>query len=220
MGSSIGGQFKPIFDDNTDLPADLQAAVDYAERVGGLLTGPRAERVVLTSGQVAEGWLFSETDTGRIYLRRLGAWILMWGSLSAMMRRSSTSVTVLGSSWNQNLSVSTYWDEDWRDSGIDAYNNGWKVPVGGEWEIDWGFAFNTSGTVGITVNKATVAGFTDFVGFGSGLEVQAAALGQGRRRLRLAANDVIRLFGASVGASATWFTTPSLSWFGIRYVGA
>lgn len=58
----------------TQTVADMQAIADRAETIGGLLKGTAADRGNLTPGQAKEGWLFSETDTGRVYQLRSGNW--------------------------------------------------------------------------------------------------------------------------------------------------
>lgn len=48
---------------------DLQAIADLAMRVGGVLKVTSGERTSLAASQTRVGWLISETDTGRLYLR-------------------------------------------------------------------------------------------------------------------------------------------------------
>lgn len=68
MGFSTDATGKPTYDDNVDLPADIQGAVNYAESIGGLLKLTSGERTSLTSGQTKPGWIISETNTGYLYL--------------------------------------------------------------------------------------------------------------------------------------------------------
>lgn len=68
MGNTLNALGKPVFTPTpTQTTADMQAAADWAEKVGGLLKVTSAQRALLTSGQTAVGWLIVETDTGRIY---------------------------------------------------------------------------------------------------------------------------------------------------------
>lgn len=69
MGNTPDDTGKPLYDDNSEPQADLQAAVEYAEKVGGLLKVTAAERGSLTGSQTKVGWLIVETDTNRVYLR-------------------------------------------------------------------------------------------------------------------------------------------------------
>lgn len=69
----------PTFDDNVNLPGDIAAAVTYADKIGGLLKGTRDERLALTASQVSPGWLFTETDTGSLYLRLSSGWRPLFG---------------------------------------------------------------------------------------------------------------------------------------------
>lgn len=68
MGNTLNAIGKPVF---TRVPLqtvkDLQDAVDWAEKIGGLLKITSSQRALLTSGQTSLGWLIIETDTGRIY---------------------------------------------------------------------------------------------------------------------------------------------------------
>jgi hypothetical protein len=74
MGYSTDATGYPTFDDNVDLPADLQAGPAYARATGGLLKGTSTERTNLTASQVSVGWLFAESDTGALYVRRPEGW--------------------------------------------------------------------------------------------------------------------------------------------------
>ena len=219
MGNTKNPDGRRVFNDEYTFPQDLQDLADDAFAANNVRKGTAADRGNLTAAQMWDGLLFSETDTGRVYLRRAGAWVLVIGSLSARMKRSGTAASITADSWNQNLSLTQLWDQDWRDPGITAYNNGWTIPVAGEWEIDWGLAASANITVGFTVNKTTVAGYADFNGADSGFMNQGVAILNASKRIRLAANDVVRLFGAA-GSLASWHTTTALSWFGIRFIGA
>lgn len=144
-----------------------------------------------------------------------------WCGLSARMKRSNTAKSINSQSINQDLSASNLWVEDWREAGIAAYNNGWTIPFPGEWEIDFGGQFSGAADLFISVNKSALATFGDISGYAQGVAGSAAvALPQGFKRLRLAANDVVRIFGASVPPSVNWDNSyPNQSWFGIRFIG-
>lgn len=59
----------------TQTVADFQAGYDRIEEIGGLLKGTRDERLALTSGESQPGWIFAETDTGKVYVRLVsGGW--------------------------------------------------------------------------------------------------------------------------------------------------
>lgn len=58
-----------IGDDASNVAADLQKIADLAMKMAGGLKLTEAEREQLTASQSRVGWLFSETDTGRVYLR-------------------------------------------------------------------------------------------------------------------------------------------------------
>lgn len=69
MGHSLDAAGKPLFSSTpTQTVTDLQAAVDYAETVGGLLKLTSTERNALTSDETQPGWLIAEKNTGYLYL--------------------------------------------------------------------------------------------------------------------------------------------------------
>ncbi|MFF3029154.1 hypothetical protein [Microbacterium sp. NPDC057944] len=144
-----------------------------------------------------------------------------WYGLSARMKRSATAKSITNASISQDLSTNNLWTEDWREAGIAAYSNGWTIPYAGEWEIDFGGQFSGAADLFISVNKPALGSFGDVSGYAQGVAGSAAvALPQGFKRLRCAAGDVIRIFGASVAASVNWDNSfPNQSWFGIRFIG-
>lgn len=73
MGFSTDATGYPTFDDNVDLPADLQGGAAYAKRVGGVWKGTSSERTSLTAGETEVGWLLVETDTESVYVRTAAA---------------------------------------------------------------------------------------------------------------------------------------------------
>lgn len=75
MGFSADAHGKPQFTDTpTQTIADMQAAADYADRVGGLLKGTAAARGAMTAGQLVVGWIFIETDTRAMYVWTPSGW--------------------------------------------------------------------------------------------------------------------------------------------------
>lgn len=70
MGHSLDARGKPTFTPTpTQTVADLQAGADFTEEIGGLIKVTSSERGSLTSADTSVGWLISETDTGRLYMR-------------------------------------------------------------------------------------------------------------------------------------------------------
>lgn len=157
-------------------------------------------------------------DLGRFMFRRGGAWERSLVRMSARMKRSNVPLSINNTTINQNLSASNLWVEDWRDPAITAYANGWVIPVAGDWLIEFGGQFSESVDLYISVNKSGLASFADVSGFAQGFKGAAGvALPQGAKVIRCNAGDVIRIFGASLPASAAWDNTyPNQSWFGIR----
>ena len=89
MGFTLNSKRKPVFSATpTQTVADLQAAVDFADLVGGLLKGTASERELLTSGELTPGWVFVETDTGRVLLWLSSGWV----AIAAAPTKVGTSV--------------------------------------------------------------------------------------------------------------------------------
>jgi hypothetical protein len=159
-------------------------------------------------------------DLGAHLFRRGGVWARSLSRLSARMKRSNVAKSVTNATINQDLSASNLWVEDWRDSGVAAYNNGWTLPATGDWLIEAGGQFSDTVDLYFSVNKSALASFADVSGYAQGFKSAAAvALPQLSKVIRGNAGDVIRLFGAALPASVAWDNTyPNQSWFGIRFL--
>jgi hypothetical protein len=203
---------------------DLTRLRDLIVERGRSLEGSASERAAWdASGYSTDGQTWFDTGTSETLLRVGGTWKVLAGPYSASMRRSTTATSVNNLTLNQDLSLNTYWTQNWRESGIAAYNNGWTIPIAGEWQVDFGAKFASAGDIVITVNKSSIASFADVSAYASApTGTSGAALIQGSKRMSLAAADVVRIFGAGVAASVAWDAAASstqLSWFGIRYLG-
>lgn len=95
MGFSLNQYGKPVYDDAAEPLTDLQAAADYAFRMGNVLVGFESEKDALLNSQISEGWLFSSVISGRIWLRAGGVWELVYEKPSGWQ-----DVTVFGSGFN------------------------------------------------------------------------------------------------------------------------
>lgn len=71
---SYGSHNKPVFNNVSTTQADLQAGVDYAEKVGHAKSGTTAEMNALSGSDVWDGLLFGNTSDGVTYQRKGGAW--------------------------------------------------------------------------------------------------------------------------------------------------
>lgn len=98
MGFTLDARGKPIYDDQNDPRADLQGAADWADRAGGLLQGTKAEREGLTSAQSSIGWLFSETDTGFVYIRTNTGWRFLAAPDTQVTQSGILTLTTAGTS--------------------------------------------------------------------------------------------------------------------------
>ncbi|RLK47611.1 hypothetical protein [Microbacterium telephonicum] len=90
MGHTLAPTGEPTYTPTpTQTVADLQAAVTFAKKIGGLLKGTAVERQALTTDESVDGWFFSETDTGRLYQRVSGSWV----RLNAVARGTFNAAT-------------------------------------------------------------------------------------------------------------------------------
>jgi hypothetical protein len=91
MGNTLGTDDRPVYDDTGDHVNDLQAAADYTKKHGFVRSGTAADRAGLVSAQMPNGMLFTETDTGLVWLRRSGAWIITGGRAVAVNINSAVA---------------------------------------------------------------------------------------------------------------------------------
>lgn len=220
MGNTLDTYGKPVISATpTQTVVDMQAIANFADSFANVRRGLASERTGLVAGKIREGMLFLESDTGRGYQRRSGTWAPVMGPFSARMKRSATAKAVGNTTINQSLSANNLWTEDWRDTAIAAYNDGWTIPFAGEWEVDYGCVFSGQADLFIAVNKTALASNSDYFGYAQGTDGAAGfGMPQGSKRMRFAAGDVVRMFAASKPASVNWDTAAS-SWFGIKFVG-
>lgn len=221
MGNTLDTYGKPVISATpTQTVVDMQAIANFADAFANVRRGLASERTGLVAGKIREGMLFLESDTGRGYQRRSGAWAPVMGAFSARMKRSATARSINNTTINQPLYATNLWTEDWRDTAIAAYNDGWTIPFSGEWEVDFGAVFTAPSDIFIAVNKTALASNADYFAYAQGTDGAAGfGMPQGSKRMRFVAGDVIRMFGASKPASATWDVTANLSWFGIKFIG-
>lgn len=74
MGHSANTYGKPVYTDAADFVADFQAVADFADTFANVRVGTEAERNDLMPGQLRNGLLFVETDTGKLWTY-LGGWV-------------------------------------------------------------------------------------------------------------------------------------------------
>lgn len=79
MGNTKNSYGKPVYDDNYSFPQDSQDAVDFADEFANTRIRTAAGRAALLPGQIREGMLVPESDTGDVYQRRLGSWTRVLG---------------------------------------------------------------------------------------------------------------------------------------------
>lgn len=94
MGNSKDPSGKLVFSDPFNLPGDLQALGDGLWDAYVTRAGTSSARGLIPPGQLRDGIVFRETDTGLIWLRDAGDWKVVGGRTpSAVMRRTATALT-------------------------------------------------------------------------------------------------------------------------------
>lgn len=225
MGNSKNSAGKRIFSDPYALPADLQALGDdlwdaYVTRVG-----TAAARGVIPPGELRDGIVFRETDTGLIWLRSGGAWYPVGGLTPlVVMRRTNVALSAAGSTPYTNLSASTAWSAG---NGVlrgATYSDGIVIQVPGWYEVFWaikGVDGTNPGLVGISVNN-TAGTSAEALHALDHVTSKVIQSGNASGRVKLAAGDVLRLFG--YGDGGTMFIRPATvlepTHWGCRWVGA
>ena len=83
---------KPTYTDTSTTQADLQAAADYAEKVGNYVAGLASSR----PATARDGWLYYETDTGLLWQMKGTTWKLILGDTGW------SALTITGSGWSSS----------------------------------------------------------------------------------------------------------------------
>lgn len=79
MGFTLDAFGKPVYTSTpTQTVPDLQGGADFARDFAWVREGTRDERLALPSAKTPDGMLFTETDYGWVWLRRGGAWRLLF----------------------------------------------------------------------------------------------------------------------------------------------
>ncbi|EYT59755.1 hypothetical protein [Microbacterium sp. UCD-TDU] len=227
MGSTkING--KRIFDDVYAFPQDSQALADdiwdaYVTRIG-----TASARGLIPPGELRDGIVFRETDTGLIWLRDAGDWKVIGGRTpSALMRRTATTLSAATGDY-RNISATAAWSATGGQMrGGMSYNNGIIVPIDGWYEVGWalrGLDPAPATIVGIAVNKDTGVGGDDMWAIGHML-VNIVTIGTASARVKLNANDKLTLFAYASSGTTTIVPNPSAgkvqtSQWGARWVEA
>lgn len=76
MGYTNNTAGKPVYNDTFNLPNDLSAAVDYAEKYAWTRAGTSAQRGAVPVGELRAGLTWRETDTGLVYWHDGSGWKL------------------------------------------------------------------------------------------------------------------------------------------------
>ncbi len=183
--------------------AAMQTSVQLAltNRRPSYIPLTRAQRLALTGGDLFNGLLVYETDTGLIYLRDATTWSIVTGKTPiAVYRRTNTALN-LGNSTYGNISATAAWTATYDVArGFAAYSDGLTTTVPGEYEIFWNLWLNgsVSGLAGIAINAVGTPGGDALHGIGQ-INFQTIALGSSTARVKLAAGDKLTLWGYGAG---------------------
>lgn len=213
MTNQVQPNGRRVFDDIYSFPQDSQDLADDMHARDYFRGGTSAERQSLPTSQHRAGMLWSESDTGLLY-RSTGSG---WGSIQPRigMRRAATPGTVSASTYT-NLSISTFWVEEFR-SGFQSYSDGIVIPAAGVYEISYTISAQANVLAGVTVNKGTGVGVGDLYASATSSTVQGIATATASRKIALNTGDVLRLFGIAQASGGVWRQEPGLSSFQAEY---
>lgn len=79
MGNTANAYGELTFDDVYSFPGDMNDLAAFVNTFAHVRRGTASARAALLPGQIRDAMIFLETDTGDIYLRRLGSWKLIIG---------------------------------------------------------------------------------------------------------------------------------------------
>lgn len=101
MGNTPNTYGKPVFAQTpTQTVADLQAAADFADTFANVRVGTSAARSALTAGQLRDGLLFTESDTGLVYV--YDSTTTTWAPVGGFPA-VGTITPVAGNNWSGSL---------------------------------------------------------------------------------------------------------------------
>lgn len=194
MGNTTNAYGKPVFDDSYDFPEDTNDLAGFADTFANVRRGTASDRTSLLPGQIRDGMLFLETDTGLIWeYTTAGGWRCMTGAMlsvatdntQAIANNVNTDITFTGETpiiigYGLAVNVST---------GVVTATLAGKYRVHGQ--VAWNSGGSASAHVlSLSKNNATT-------GLGSALatvDVVNTICGQSVTGMfDLAANDTIRL---------------------------
>lgn len=118
-----------------------------------------------------------------------------------------------------DLSASANWSTATpaaQNRGFAAYSNGITIPTTGVYRVGYSLASSASFLAGVTINKNTAVSFADFEVIASADPVQNVSAMAASEEVRLAANDVLRLY--AIAASGTPALSASVGSFYCEWV--
>lgn len=180
--------------------------VEYS--FNGTLWFPFSGVLSFPSRSAADTWgtansgLLTVGDKAWVGSSELTWWGTAWGGRDlAIMRRTNTALTAPNGAYG-NLSATAAWTSTGGDLRGCTYSNGITVATPGWWEVFWTLWVNASspaGFIGIGVNASSPGGDTLHA---LGPVVSGAiCAGSATGRVKLAAGDVLTLWGFGSGAT-------------------
>ena len=209
MSNSKNTAGKLVFGDAYALPSDLQALADEIWSAYVTRVGTSSARGSIPPGELRDGIVFRETDTGLIWLRWSGAWYVVGGLTPlVVMRRTNVALSANGGAYT-DLSATAAWTASTGILRGATYSGGIAVTVPGWYEVFWavkGSDGTNPGLVGISVNASTGIGAESLHALDH-VTSKVIQSGNASGRVKLAAGDVLRLFG--YGDGGTMFIRPA-----------
>lgn len=117
--------------------------------------------------------------------------------------RNAAALTIASGSYAR-YDANTYWVTNTGDGAAQGvtYNNGWVVTTPGWYDVSFHLISTTAFFAGIQINAASVSAFTELIAPVSAVAQSSIAAGSGYGRVKLAASDVVQLWGIGLGAGA------------------
>lgn len=182
-----------VFNNSPSTVADLNKLVELMASVGNVRKGTATERGMLSGAQLFDGLVWSETDTGQLWMRVAGVWTMI-ASVPILVQATSTTASVNGT-------VLIVWSAPGLDLG-GFFNSSQPTrlyaPRDGLYRME--YTVRTSGTNPITANPRVNGTALPFaVAAGSGVS-GGASTASSSQIMRLSAGDFVDIQLVSTAA--------------------
>lgn len=214
MGSTLNGYGKPTFNDSYDFPEDTNTLATFADMFANVRRGTASARTGLLAGQIRDGMLFLETDTGLIWeYTTADGWRCMTGAMLSVATDNSQSIA------NSTNTDVTFTGETpiiiGHGLAVNVSTGVVTATLAGKYRVHGQAAWNAGGSVAAHV--LTISKNNATTGLGSALatvDVVNTICGQAVTGMfDLAANDTIRLKALQTSGGAKNLFVSGLAYY-------